>query len=90
MYWFLNFLYLTNRKLQQLHNAKVRQHVRTGDRCTLEVTLNGGGKAGHLEWILGFRHEPKTISKQCPYRAAMPFFNVHEIKLHEFLHYNSV
>lgn len=62
MYWFLNFLFLTNRKLQQLHNAKVRQHVRTGDRCTLEVTLNGGGKAGHLEWILGFRQEPNTIS----------------------------
>lgn len=60
--WFLNFLFLTNRKLQQLHNAKVRQHVRNGDRCTLEVTLNGGGKAGHLEWILGFRHEPNTIS----------------------------
>lgn len=44
MYWSLNFLFLTNRKLQQLHNAKVRQHVRTGDRCTLEVTLNVGVK----------------------------------------------
>lgn len=29
----------------------------------LEVILNGGGKVGYLEWILGFRYELNIISK---------------------------